>query len=216
MTRISLIGIVHYEDGHANCKELVSILERVRPEVIFLETSTEEFDCYLEGTCTKLESLAARECYKTCNAIPVPVDLPLPDGSFFREYGDFCRQIARTSPRYLQLDGLNSQLITENGFTYLNSASCAKHWSDIHLEILDTIAWTGSRRLRDYYDLWRRTHELRELAMVQNIYEYCAQNTVGSGVFLVGAAHRQPIMDKLRLDEKGKVSWDFFGFLGAG
>jgi hypothetical protein len=44
MTRISLIGTVHGESGRANVSALVAILERIRPEVIFLELPTDAFE----------------------------------------------------------------------------------------------------------------------------------------------------------------------------
>src|SRR5947208_862674 len=46
MNSVSLVGTVHDEFGRANVSELRAILERIRPEVIFLEVPLAAFDDY--------------------------------------------------------------------------------------------------------------------------------------------------------------------------
>ena len=58
MQRISLVGTVHDETGLANVPELMGILERIRPEVIFLEIPSETFDDFVDGRRWNLESSA--------------------------------------------------------------------------------------------------------------------------------------------------------------
>ena len=50
MKRVSLVGTVHKEKGLASASALLAILERIRPEVFFLEASSEASGDYLNDT----------------------------------------------------------------------------------------------------------------------------------------------------------------------
>ena len=54
--------------------------------------------------------------------------------------------------------------------------------------------------------------------MMKSIEDYCWKTTFSNGVFLVGAAHRQSLIDKSR-EQRGAdastIQWDFPGFLEA-
>jgi len=78
--------------------------------------------------------------------------------------------------------------------------------------MLSTIRRIGDSRLVEIFDSWKETIDLREEEMTKKIQEYLGANTVDRGAFLVGAAHRQLIIDKSR--EKSRVDsnsmqWDF-------
>jgi hypothetical protein len=78
--------------------------------------------------------------------------------------------------------------------------------------VLATVEWTGHPRLRETYDLWTHTNELRDAEMMKNIEDYSIRNAFARGVFLVGAAHRQALMEKSqapRGDVPSPVMWDF-------
>jgi hypothetical protein len=62
MTRVSVVCTVHEETGYANVLELRAILERIQPEVIFLEVPPPAFDDYYENCSQQnLESMAVRQ-----------------------------------------------------------------------------------------------------------------------------------------------------------
>jgi hypothetical protein len=67
-------------------------------------------------------------------------------------------------------------------------------------------------RLFAIYESWKETNDLREKAMMENRQKYCRENTLDKGVFLVGAAHRQAVIDLSRaqsaIDSTG-IQWDF-------
>jgi hypothetical protein len=63
--------------------------------------------------------------------------------------------------------------------------------------MLSTIEWLKDSRLLAPYESWRETNDLGEKTMMENIQHYCRGKTYKS-VFLVGAAHRQPIIDIAR------------------
>ncbi len=58
MKRVSVVGTRHEEKGCANSSELLAILERIKPEVIFLECPPAAFDAYFNGDPGNLEAIA--------------------------------------------------------------------------------------------------------------------------------------------------------------
>jgi len=215
MKRVSLVGTVHEEAGLASISGLLGILERITPEVIFLEIPSAAFDDYLSGTRSNLESTAVLRYRAIHHVDLVPVDLPTPEDTFFRQNQDLFERIERTSPEYCRLVDWHSQYVRAYGFAYLNSDHCSKLFSELHEAMLSAIRELADNRLAERYQLWRSTNELRDLEMMKNIEEYCQNNASDNGVLLVGAAHRQSIRDKSREGSAARSSvlhWEFPGF----
>jgi hypothetical protein len=213
MNCVSLVCTVHEEQGLANVSELRAILERIRPEVIFLEVPPAAFDDYYE-ICNQrnLESNAVRQYRESHQVELVPVDLPTPEREFFEDHEYFCIRIRQTSPEYRQLISWDRVHVRAYGFAYLNSDHCGKLWSDVYKEMLSTIKRIGDSRLVEIYESWKKTIDLREKEMMENIQKYCRENTFDRSVFLVGAAHRQRIIDKLREQsaiDSSRIQWNF-------
>lgn len=93
---------------------------------------------------------------------------------------------------------LNTRRTYEEGFAYLNSDECIRAWADIHREELETVEYIGKSRLRNRYAQVRDLNDRRELEMLGNIRSYCASAVQARGVFLVGAAHRKSLIEKIR------------------
>jgi len=215
MKTISLVCTVHAEKGLANVVELRAILERLRPEVIFLEVPPDAFDCYY-GACTRenLESKAVQQHRENNQVELVPIDLSPPGEDFFRDNQYLFERIEEKSYEYRRLVDRNSIYVRDYGFAYLNSEYCCKHWSDLDAEILTTIRTIDEPRLAELYELWKQTIELRDEEMLKNVRQYCGDNSFEKGVFLVGSAHRQAIIDKSKArpgDEQTTMQWDFLG-----
>jgi hypothetical protein len=200
MNCVSLVCTVHDEIGLANVSELLAILERIQPEVIFLEVPRAAFDDHYEN-CSRqnLESKAVREYRKSHQEVQlVPVDLPTPEREFFEDEAYLRNRVRAESSEYRRLKYLESARVETYGFAYLNSEHYSELCSDVYEEMLSTIKRIGDSRLVEIYDSWKKTIELREMEMLKNIQKYWPEHTFDRGVFLVGAAHRQPIIDKLR------------------
>jgi hypothetical protein len=211
MNSVSLVCTVHEELGRANVVALRAILERIQPEVIFLEVPPEAFDDFY-GNCSRynLESMAVREYRENHQVELVPVDLPTPTGDFFSNLEDMRRRIMRVSPEYRRLMQLDDDWIRECGFDYLNSERCGDLWARVYEDIVSAINWMNDDpRLVAIYGSWMEKNDLREKAMMENIQKYCRENTFDKGVFHVGAAHRQAIIDLSR--EQSGIQWDFAG-----
>jgi hypothetical protein len=216
--RISLVGTVHEEAGLASISELCAILERITPDVIFLEMPPGAFDEHFEGTRRNLESTAVGRYRAMHHVALVPVDLPTPDAEFFRNRDDLYSTMQHRSFEHYQLMHWHTQHVWNHGFAYLNSEHCDKLYVAIHAVTLAAIEQLADRGLAEHYELWTNTKERREHHMMRSIEHYCGQCSFRTGAFLVGAAHRHPMMD-LSLGHAGADSsvlqWDFDGFIEA-
>jgi len=215
MKRVSVVFTEHEENGLANTSGLLAILERIKPEVIFLECPPAAFVDYLNGTHAKLEPTAASRYRENHRVDLIPVDLPTPDEDFFAKHRDLNRRIERTSPDYRRLVDWHSQNVTAHGFAYLNSKDCSDLFSQLHEAMLAAIEKDVDHRLlAEVYDLWIRTNELRDKGMMKKIENHCRQASFSSAAFLVGAAHRESIINLSRRAPgaaSSTIQWDFAG-----
>ncbi|SAL81743.1 hypothetical protein AWB67_05927 [Caballeronia terrestris] len=209
--RISLIGTVHAESGRANLAELLTILERLQPDVIFAEIPTANLAEYLDGSLDDLESRAVALYRKGRPANVVPVDLNKPSDEFFRESEEMFTEVERTSRAFRRLIDQNSLDTRDHGFPYLNSDRCAQAWAAIYDEVRATVERINDARLRQIYALWSETNHRRETGMLENINGYCIGGALSHGVLLLGAAHRKAMVEKVqeqRVVGAPGVSWN--------
>src|SRR5262245_9057130 len=213
--RISLVGTIHEESGLANIVELLGILERLQPDVIFAEIPSAYIDEYLNGARGDLESPAVGRYRESHRCVVVPVDLDRPEETFFSDAKHLFDTIERTSGDYRRMMDRYSLDTRAEGFPYLNSGRCIQAWVDIYGEVQATIDWIREPRLQVIYDLWNHTNELRDRAMLKRIEDYCVSGVLANGVFLVGAAHRKSIIDKARAGPGSPgIEWDHSGLPG--
>jgi len=211
LMRLSLVGTVHEENGLANVEELLAILECLTPDVIFAEIPTAEADQYRNGSHGSLESMAVARHREGRQIAVVPVDLTKPEDAFFQCSRDMFKKVERTSPHYRRMIDRNSYDTQTGGFPYLNSDRCIKAWAAIRGEVLDTLEWINEPQMREIYDCWNRQHALRDTEMVKNIAEYAVRNRFVHGVFLVGTAHMQSIIEKTRVESVtaiARIEWE--------
>jgi len=197
MKTISLVCTFHEERGITSITDLHKILERIQPDVIFLEAPIEwrGNSCLLQ-IVDSLESKAVSRYVARKPTELIPVDLPTPDESFFRKARNFYGEIEKHSYEYCRLIDQNRERMKKEGFAYLNSESNNKHHSDVHSAIVTTIENSGQKWLSEYYSGWRGVIERRDVEMLKNIDLYCKDHEFGKAVFLVGAAHRASIISK--------------------
>jgi hypothetical protein len=196
--RVSVVGTVHEESGLANVVQLQEILRRLQPDVIFAEIPAAHLDGYLDGSHGTLESIAVRGYRESRQVTVVPVDLERPEDEFFSKARLLFDAVERTSVDYRRIMDRNSRDTRVGGFPYLNGSRCMQAWANIYDEVLATVDWIGDPRLREIYDLWVHTNELRDNVMVRNAANYCARHEVARGLFLIGASHRKSILDNVQ------------------
>ena len=214
MSCVSLIFTVHEELGLANASELHAILHHVQPQVIFLEVPAVAFDdFYLSRTRRNLESEAVNLFLESHPGIElIPVDLPTPAREFFEDHVQLCMRIRETSPEYRQLARVDQDRQRVYGFAYLNSDYCDQHWTEMRKEMRGALERIGDPRLTGIQDVWDRTNELRELAMLANVQQYCLQNHFERAALLVGAAHRRSLTEKLQA--QSEINWSRLEYRG--
>lgn len=218
MKRVSVVFTEHEESGVATIAELLAILERIAPEVIYLECPPAALDSYFTDSHGKLERMAVARYREGRSLELIPVDLPTPEASLFVKYHDLIDRISRTGPELDQLASWHRQYVEAHGFAYLNSPHCSDLFAKRHRAMLSAIAKVGDRDLAECYESWVRTNRLRESAMVTNIQNHCQTASFSGAAFLVGAAHRRSIIDLSTNgseDASNNVQWDFSSFLVA-
>ena len=216
MKRVSVVFTVHKERGAASILWLLAILERIKPEVIFLEIPPAVFDDYRSGIRWNLESTAARRYGEIRQVDLVPVDLPSPEEDFFGENEALYERVAGVHHDVRRLVGAHSRYVHEYGFAYLNSEHCSALWSDFYTAMQTGITALADPKLTEHYESWNRTKELREKEMMKRIEDYSRHASFSSAAFLVGAAHRQAIIGLSRIESgvaSSAIQWDFGGFL---
>lgn len=218
MNRVSLICTVHKEKGNASVPELTAVLDRLQPEVLFLEVPPAALETYLKASADEnLEASAVRAYRERCQVELVPVDLATPDAVFFENNRHLFKSVERASPEYRRLIDLHSASVAAYGFVYLNSEHCVALWSDVYHDIQETVRKVNDSALVHLFTLWKETIALRDAEMMRNVLEYCSMETFERGAFLVGAAHRQAIIANAgeKRSASTRVEWDFSGYLGA-
>jgi hypothetical protein len=207
-----IVCTVHNETGNATAAELHWLLGCLRPEVLFLERSPTDFSAFLDGSCGSLESAAVMR-YRNHNAVElVPVDIHLPAAELRQEFDAMFDRIEEASQRYRELEAANRQHTAAGGLAYLNSPTGVLRQSEMQKEILATVDAVGEPWLTDLYARWTRANDLRESAMISGVEAFAKRASFGKGVLLVGAAHRQSLLEKSRLrpsDGPSPITWDF-------
>jgi hypothetical protein len=192
MHNIILISTVHKETGNCNADELCKIIEKLSPNVVFLEALDETYSKYEKSLFhsfgiyhEKLEISAIQKCTLNIPFKYVPVlDIGLSD-AFERKYNTVCEN----SEFQKLIDKFNS-LASENGFKFLNSVESIKLQEE--MRILENRLLNSS----DVSKAFDEDIDAYENAMIRNIYSYCKSNHFDMAIFLCGVAHRKSIIEK--------------------
>lgn len=146
----------------------------------------------------------------------VPVDLATPESDFFADFRELIERVSRSGSEFDRLASWHRQYVEAHGLAYLNSAHCSDLRSQRDEAMLAAIAELSDPRLAETYESWLRINRLRDAEMLANIRKYCRQSPRARAALLVGAAHRQSILELTSTepgDDPSQVQWDFGGFL---
>jgi hypothetical protein len=213
MYNITIIFSMHLEIGKCNSKELNSIIENEKPEIIFEEFDIDrtEDEYYKNGHYkyqkgSTVETFAVMNYLEKNKIIYVPVDTY--DITYFPT--EIYRKISNANEKYDELFKQNILLSSEHGFTYLNSIDCCDLLENMHSIELDVINKSNDRKLIEDYKAWQLITENRDNEMLKNIYHYSNSHNFNNGIFIIGAEHRKSILDKINdynSKEKIKINW---------
>lgn len=209
MHNITFISTMHKELGKCNAEELYKIIEKLSPEVIFLEAVDETYSAYeihlfsiYEVYHKKLEISAIQKYSLNTSFKYVPVCENGLSDAFHRKIKIVCQN------KELQqlIDNFNS-LAANHGFEFLNSLEC--------INLQEEMRELESRILNDSEidKIVKEDIEAYENPMIRNIYSYCNENHFTSAIFMCGSAHRKSIIEKIekyKTEEYMNISWNIF------
>ncbi|WP_163380203.1 hypothetical protein [Cyclobacterium sp. SYSU L10401] len=210
MSTITLISTVHEEMGKCNADELCAILEKLRPEIVFLEALEKTYSNYDKVRFTafgeyhqKLELKAIQKYSHSSSFEYVPVlDHGLSDS--FEKKKDL---VCRNNQHQKMVHNFNL-LAKEQGFLFLNSAKSIDLQAEMRRFEYRLLL---ENKLNDVVD---DDIDAYEHSMMRNIYSYCRKNQFDKAVFLCGVAHRRSIIKKIESYSSNKkidLNWVIYG-----
>ena len=218
MYTITLISTRHQSLGKCNSEELYQIIERINPEVLFEEIPPTYFDkYYVEKSHSNLETdtISRYIQHHEINHIPVDSD-NIPEEEFFKDYEHMIQRIENLASvigfDYRNLVDNNRSYIDRYGFEYLNSNHSININKQINNVIENGLQKLDNDKLFQTFKLWNEVNEMRENHMLQNIYTYRKKHKYERAIFMIGAAHRNAIIEKVaNFDriENIKLNWIF-------
>lgn len=213
---ITLIATGHRENGLCNTHELYKIIEQVAPDIIFEEVPPNIFAAVYEGrTRDSLETYTIKKYLEKYPIAHYPVDLDTKETTskqFRNEVNQMFDLFAYHSTEYNELSDQHSSLVSYQGFPYLNSDRCKELLDRKHFLEENILKSLNHERLSQAYKAWLSFINKRRDEMIRNIYSCTYVNRNIRALFLVGAEHRQPIIDKIPKFEKANqldLNWIF-------
>ena len=209
MSVVILVCTQHAENGRCTSQELCEILERIKPEIIFEEMPPSFHDeYYKERSRSNLETNAIRIYSESHDVKHVPVDhYDVPSG-FFEENERMHKRVEAISSDYRRLIDTHAMYVGMYGFRYLNSEYCSNLFDDLDSSIRAALQRLDDKSLTQIHISWTAIMERREYEMMKNIRIYSIEQKYDTGVFLIGAAHRKAIIQRIQNEnESAGVFW---------
>jgi hypothetical protein len=210
MQSITFISTVHKENGKCSADELCGILEKIAPEVVFLEALEDTYSEYQKYTFSSFgifhEKLEIRALQKYSNISQfkyVPVLKKGLTNSFEEKFNLVCQNIHFQK----MVDNFNS-LAHTNGFDFLNSEESIELQKEMRL-------YENSLLLdNELIQKFNNDIDKYENSMLSNIYSFCMNTKFKNAVFMCGVGHRQSIINKIEIYKNKKssdFSWKIYG-----
>jgi len=204
MHNLTFISTVHKKNGKCNADELCKILEKINPDVVFLEALEDTYSNYQQyvfsnfGVFHEQLEIRAIQKYSSISQFEyIPVLGKGLSNSFNEKFNLICQNVHFQK----MLENFNS-LANVKGFDFLNSVESV----NLHEEMRTY----GDNILMDneLIKTFNNDIDKYENSMLSNIYSYCMNNKFKNAVFMCGNAHRQSIIDKIET-HKNKEGIDF-------
>ncbi len=210
MHSITFISTVHEKIGKCSADELCKILKRFTPDVVFLEALEDTYSKYEQYTFSnfgvfhkKLEIRAIQKYSSISKFDYIPVLGKGLSNSFEEKFNLVCKNIHFQK----MIDNFNS-LASKQGYNFLNS----KESINLHEEM----RLYGDSILKDneLIQTFNKDIDKYEDSMISNIYSFCMNNKFKNAIFMCGVAHRQSIIDKIKIHKSKEsldISWKIYG-----
>lgn len=210
MHNITFVSTVHKKIGKCNADELCEILEKIIPDVVFLEALEDTYSKYQQHTFSnfgvtheKLEIRAIQKYSSVSQFEYVPVLEKGLSNSFDKKFNLVCQNIHFQK----MLDKFNL-LASMKGFDFLNSLES--------INLHEEMGKYGNSILKDKELIQTFNNDLDkyENSMLSNIYSFCMNNKFKNAVFMCGVAHRKSIINKIEnfnSKENLDIGWNIYG-----
>ncbi len=207
---ITFISTIHKEIGKCNVDELCAILEKINPDVVFLEALESTYSNYEKKIFSslgiyhqRLEIKAIQKYSKNFHFEYVPVLDGGLSQSFDNKYNIVCENI-----QFRRMFNHYNSLAFEHGFQFLNSPESIK--------LQENMRMFESHLLKDTQlnEAVNEDMHAYENSMIRNIYLYCKSNQFDKAVFMCGVAHRRSIIEmigRFNSQEKLDLHWEVYG-----
>lgn len=200
MYNVTLIATVHKERGRCNPEELSDLIEAIQPDVIFEEIAVPFHDAIYAGRMSDhVETAAIKRYLHRHNTPHIPVDLDgntLVDKNIKQALDAMFAFFGSIADHHDVASEVN-RLSADEGFNFLNSDRCTTLFERRHALERSLVHLSNDQRLIRTYRYWLEVQALREKTMIQNIYAYSRSHPFEHALFLVGAEHRKPILERV-------------------
>jgi len=215
MNRIVVIGTIHSVGGSCTSDELIRIIQKISPHVIFCEASLETFPAMLKATETfnTPEIKALRSIIEKQSIDVIPVDLH--EDPFDRRLEEMLELFGREISDHHYASEIQFNETYLQGFPYLNSEDSDQIFKDKDSMEKSFVARANHYELSKTHKDWLEWNDKRENHWINVIHDYFERNKISTAVFLVGSAHRIRLMEKIKKFLSNTVlipSWDFYPF----
>ena len=213
--KITVIGTFHTVGGACTSDELIKIIQKNSPNVIFCEASLETFPAMLKATETfnTPEIKALRSIIEKQSIDVIPVDLH--EDPFDRRLEEMLELFGREISDHHYASKIQFNETYLQGFPYLNSEDSDQIFKDKDSMEKSFVARANHYELSKTHKDWLEWHDKRENHWINVIHDYFERNKISTAVFLVGSAHRIRLMEKIKKFRSNTVlipSWDFYPF----
>ena len=209
MHDITFISTIHKEIGKCNAEELYKIIEKLSPEVIFLEAVDDtysEYENYLFSTYGVYHKKLEISAIQKYNSITSFEYVPVCDSGISDAFHTKIKLVCQDRELQKLIDTFNS-LASKHGFKFLNSLESINLQEE--MRVLESRILNGS----DLDKIVKADIDAYENPMLRNIYSYCNNNHFTSAIFMCGAAHRKSIIEKIeksKIEEQVNLTWNIF------
>ena len=206
---IYLLSTVHREKGNCTSERLFEILNKIKPDVVFCETSKQLFEDFKKGLIhSSLEFNAIEKLSKYHSFSFVAIDTFPAPSLIFRKQVEELFDIINQDEKFSNAWRKNNENTHLFGFEYLNSDESIQVFDEMSKREKNVISQLENLEYKNVYKNWLSVIDNRENEMLENINSFVKKNELQTDVFLVGAAHRKAIFNKIKVNKNIQLKWN--------
>jgi hypothetical protein len=213
MNKIFVIGTIHSIGGNCSSDALLKLIQEISPNVIFCEAPPEKFPAMLKATETfntpEIKALRAINEQRSIEIIPIDLN----DDPFDRRLEAMHELFSKKINEHYYASEIQFNEAHLKGFPYLNSKESDQIFKDKDSMEKIFVSRVNHAELSKTHRDWLQWNDKRENHWINSIHDYVKQNQINVAVFLIGAAHRIRLIEKIKsVNDMLTPAWDFYPF----